>query len=93
MPCETEIMGDRIEAGTFLMACGIAGGEIELEGRAARAPRDGRREARRDGDARVADAGRHLGVGAERLTAVDIATLPYPGFATDFMPMASRCSR
>src|SRR6185437_10466552 len=30
VPCETEIMGDRIEAGTFLMACGIAGGEIEL---------------------------------------------------------------
>ena len=32
VPCDTEIMGDRIEAGTFLMACGIAGGEIKLEG-------------------------------------------------------------
>ena len=25
-------MGDRIEAGTFLMACGIAGGEVNLTG-------------------------------------------------------------
>ena len=31
-PADTEIMGDRIEAGTFLMACGIAGGAITLEG-------------------------------------------------------------
>jgi len=29
---ESEIMGDRIEAGTFLMALGIAGGDITLEG-------------------------------------------------------------
>ena len=31
-PVDTEIMGDRIEAGTLLMACGIAGGEITLVG-------------------------------------------------------------
>jgi len=29
---DTTIMGDRIEAGTYLMACGIAGGEVELVG-------------------------------------------------------------
>ena len=29
---DSEIMADRVEAGTLLMACGIAGGEIELEG-------------------------------------------------------------
>ena len=32
VPADSEIMGDRIEAGTLLMACGIAGGEIELVG-------------------------------------------------------------
>ena len=32
MPAESEIMADRVEAGTLLMACGIAGGEIELVG-------------------------------------------------------------
>src|SRR6266540_1677276 len=31
-PVESTLMGDRIEAGTFLMACGIAGGEIAIEG-------------------------------------------------------------
>ncbi|MFI5053671.1 MAG: UDP-N-acetylglucosamine 1-carboxyvinyltransferase, partial [Acidimicrobiia bacterium] len=29
---ESEIMGDRVETGTLLMACGIAGGEILVEG-------------------------------------------------------------
>ena len=32
VPADSEIMADRIEAGTLLMACGIAGGEIELVG-------------------------------------------------------------
>ena len=31
-PVDSEIMGDRIEAGTLLMACGIAGGEVTIEG-------------------------------------------------------------
>ena len=30
--CDSEIMADRLEAGTLLMACGIAGGEVELFG-------------------------------------------------------------
>ena len=49
-------MGDRIEAGTFLMACGIAGGEIELEGVRLEHLEMVVIEARRDGHARVADA-------------------------------------
>src|SRR3989440_7376527 len=32
VPVEAELMADRIEAGTLLMACGIAGGEISLIG-------------------------------------------------------------
>jgi UDP-N-acetylglucosamine 1-carboxyvinyltransferase len=32
VPADTEIMCDRVEAGTLLMACGITGGEIELIG-------------------------------------------------------------
>src|SRR6476620_4144769 len=88
VPCETEIMGDRIEAGTFLMACGIAGGEIELEGV--------RLEHLEMVVMKLGEMGMRVsptpdGIWAsapERLRAVDIATLPYPGFATDFMPMA-----
>ncbi len=85
---DTEIMGDRIEAGTFLMACGIAGGEITLTGV--------RLEHLEMVGVKLGDMGMRVsptpdGIWAqavEPLHAVDIATLPYPGFATDFMPMA-----
>jgi len=85
---DTEIMGDRIEAGTFLMACGIAGGEIELTGV--------RLEHLEMVGVKLGQMGMRVsptpdGIWAqatEPLRAVDVATLPYPGFATDFMPMA-----
>ena len=81
-------MGDRIEAGTYLMACGIAGGEVELVGV--------RLEHLEMVAVKLGEMGMRVsptpdGVWAqatEPLRAVDIATLPYPGFATDFMPMA-----
>ncbi|HVJ98695.1 MAG TPA: UDP-N-acetylglucosamine 1-carboxyvinyltransferase [Acidimicrobiia bacterium] len=85
---DSEIMCDRIEAGTLLMACGIAGGEIELIG------------VRPDHvemvvmklcemGMRVSPTSDGLWARApKRLNAVDIATLPHPGFATDFMPLA-----
>ena len=87
-PVDTEIMGDRIEAGTFLMACGIAGGSITLEGV--------RLEHLEMVAVKLGEMGMLVsrtpdGIWAsapERLKAADIATLPYPGFATDFMPMA-----
>jgi UDP-N-acetylglucosamine 1-carboxyvinyltransferase len=87
-PVATEIMGDRIETGTLLMACGIAGGEATLLG------------ARLDHVETVVMKLTEMGLQVsqtpdglwvradERLRAVDIATLPFPGFATDFMPLA-----
>ena len=85
---ESEIMGDRIEAGTLLMACGLAGGEIELVGT--------RLEHLEIVSMKLCDMGMRVsptpdGLWAQspsRLRAVDIATLPHPGFATDFMPLA-----
>ncbi len=85
---DTEIMGDRIEAGTFLMACGVAGGEVELEGV--------RLDHLEMVGVKLGEMGMRVsptpdGIWAQAqvpLRAVDIATLPYPGFATDFMPMA-----
>jgi UDP-N-acetylglucosamine 1-carboxyvinyltransferase len=86
-PVDTVLMADRIETGTLLMACGIAGGEITLEG------------ARLDHVETVVMKLAEMGLkvsptpdglwarAEERVRAVDIATLPYPGFA-DFMPMA-----
>jgi UDP-N-acetylglucosamine 1-carboxyvinyltransferase len=86
-PVVSEIMGDRIETGTLLMACGIAGGEATLLG------------ARLDHVETVVMKLTEMGLQVtqtpdglevradERLRAVDIATLPFPGFATDFMPL------
>jgi UDP-N-acetylglucosamine 1-carboxyvinyltransferase len=88
VPVEAELMADRIEAGTLLMACGIAGGEISLVG-----PRLEHLEmlALKLGAMGMKVSPTADGIWAYcrgRLQAVDIATLPYPGFATDFMPQA-----
>ncbi len=87
-PADTSIICDRVEAGTLLMACGIAGGEIELAGV--------RPEHLEIVTIKLCEMGMRVsptsdGLWAQapkRLHAVDIATLPYPGFATDFMPLA-----
>jgi UDP-N-acetylglucosamine 1-carboxyvinyltransferase len=84
---DSEIMADRVEAGTLLMACGIAGGEIELVGT--------RLEHLEVVAMKLCEMGMRIsptpeGLWAQspgRLHAVDIATLPHPGFATDFMPL------
>jgi UDP-N-acetylglucosamine 1-carboxyvinyltransferase len=70
------------------MACGIAGGEIELQGV--------RLEHLEMVVMKLGEMGMRVsptpdGIwarAATRLHSIDIATLPYPGFATDFMPMA-----
>ncbi|MCZ7525110.1 MAG: UDP-N-acetylglucosamine 1-carboxyvinyltransferase [Acidimicrobiia bacterium] len=88
VPVESELMGDRVEAGTLLMACGMAGGEISVEGT--------RLEHLEMVVLKLAEMGMRVsptpdGLWARaegRLDAVDVATLPYPGFPTDFMPMA-----
>ena len=84
---ESEIMSDRVEAATLLMACGIAGGEIELVG------------VQPDHvemvSMKLCEMGMRISptsdglwaLAAKRLRAVDVATLPHPGLATDFMPL------
>jgi UDP-N-acetylglucosamine 1-carboxyvinyltransferase len=82
------IIGDRIEAGTLLLACAAAGGDITVEGIDFE-PLE--MVARKLGEmgAEVAPTPDGVRVRRERvLTAVDVQTLPFPGFATDFMPLA-----
>jgi len=82
-----EVIGDRIETGTLLMACGIAGGEITIEGaRLAHVEL----VALKLGEMGLKVSPTPDGVWAradDRLQAVDVATLPFPGFATDFLPL------
>jgi len=88
-PSEGEIIGDRIEAGTLLMACGIAGGEIELVGTHIEHLEMVVMKLGEMG-MRVSPTPEGLWARApRRLRAVDIATLPHPGFATDFMPLVT----
>lgn len=91
-----DVMPDRIEAGTYAMAAGAAGGDVTLEN----APVDALGAAiaamRRAGvtvDTDVAAGTVRIRRNGTRLTAVDINTQPHPGFPTDlqaqFMALVS----
>jgi UDP-N-acetylglucosamine 1-carboxyvinyltransferase len=82
--CTVELIPDRIEAGTFMMAAAATHGDIIIRG------------LRMDHLHAVVDKLRELGVGITamgkdacrvtvdgRFKPVDVATLPYPGFPTD----------
>lgn len=83
---EHRVVPDRIEAATYLAAVGIAGGEVTLVG------------ARPDHMDMVCQKVGEMGVRTStdpdglwamanrRLRGVDVATLPYPGVATDYKP-------
>ncbi|MCE5265502.1 MAG: UDP-N-acetylglucosamine 1-carboxyvinyltransferase, partial [Deltaproteobacteria bacterium] len=82
-PAEAAVIPDRIEAGTFLIAAGMTGGDVRvlgcnplhLEALTAKLRDAGMRiDAERDGLRAAAGA---------TLRSVDVKTLPYPGFPTD----------
>ena len=78
---------DRIEAATFLAAVGVAGGELTLQG--ARADHmDMLIDKLAEMGMRVSPTADGLwAMAPERLRAVDVATLPFPGIATDYKPL------
>jgi UDP-N-acetylglucosamine 1-carboxyvinyltransferase len=84
---EHTVIPDRIEAATFLAAVGVAGGELTLRG--ARADHmDMLVEKLAEMGMRVSPTADGLwAMAPERLRAVDVATLPYPGIATDYKPL------
>lgn len=78
------VMPDRIEAGTFLAACGITGGAIELVG-CPDATLDAVTEKLTGMGMRIEKLpnGNLKARSDGRLESVDIKTQPYPGFPTD----------
>ena len=81
------VIGDRIEAATYLAAAAVAGGDITVRG-----VRADHMELflRKLGDMGlvVTDTGDGIWAkGPGVLRSVDVATLPYPGVATDFKPL------
>jgi UDP-N-acetylglucosamine 1-carboxyvinyltransferase len=83
------VIPDRIEAGTFMTAAAITGGDIEIKGARAdhlHAVRDKLEEVgisvkRTNGAIRVQSTG--------ELKPVDVITMPYPGFPTDMQAQMS----
>jgi UDP-N-acetylglucosamine 1-carboxyvinyltransferase len=86
---EHTVIPDRIEAGTFMAAAAITGGDIEIHGARAEhlsAVRDKLEECgvtveRNNGTIRVRSNG--------DLKPVDVITMPYPGFPTDMQAQMS----
>jgi UDP-N-acetylglucosamine 1-carboxyvinyltransferase len=77
------VMPDRIETGTYLIACAAAGGKMRLDGGRAR-DLEAVIVALKKAGAKVAESGGGLVVEMRgRPKAVSIKTAPYPGFPTD----------
>ena len=85
-PTTYTVIPDRVEAATFLSAVAVCGGDVLLEG-----ARSDHMEMliRKLEEMGMSLAAEPLGLRVEvrnRLRAVDISTLPYPGLATDYKP-------
>jgi len=85
-PAEHAVVGDRIEAGTYLVAGAVSGGPVTVRGFdpghldmvLSKLEQAGCRVDARAGSCTIACDG--------RLRPVDVQTLPYPGFPTDMQP-------
>lgn len=93
-PIDYYAMNDRLDAGLFMMAAGIAGGKISIIGVA---PGDLRilTEKMMQMGIEILINGHVMDVSSpgKNLKPVNVLTCPYPGFATDFQPaiMALSC--
>ncbi len=86
IPTEHHVIPDRLEAGTFAAAAAMTGGDVTVTGCV---PEHLRMELRKlaESGSEVEQGDGWLRVrGPERPTAVDFATLPFPGFHTDMHP-------
>ena len=81
------VVPDRIEAATYMAAVGMAGGEVEVAG--------ARPEHMEMLLVKLGEMGLHISPSTNGLVvtalgrprSVDVATLPYPGVATDYQPL------
>jgi UDP-N-acetylglucosamine 1-carboxyvinyltransferase len=86
-PADHVCIPDRIEAATFLIAAALTGGEVRVQ-RAAASDMDMLLEKLIAMGAEIERGEDSIGIqSGGALAAVDVATLPYPGVATDYMPL------
>ncbi|MGD0439322.1 MAG: UDP-N-acetylglucosamine 1-carboxyvinyltransferase [Acidimicrobiales bacterium] len=86
-PAAHRAIPDRVEAATFVAAVGLTGGEVLVKG-ARHEHMDMLLEKLRQMGMVCEPTGEGLQVSAEgKRRSVDVATLPYPGVATDYKPL------
>ncbi len=82
-PLNYSIIPDRIETGTFLIAAGITGGEIKIKGCIPEHIESVINKLREVGLNINQEEDGIMVKASDKLTSVDIKTMPYPGFPTD----------
>ena len=87
-PVEHHVVGDRIAAGTFAFASALGGGDVRVTGVDPGHLRMVLDTLRAAGAVVDVEAAAVRVRGPARPSAVDVSTLPYPGFPTDLQPFA-----
>jgi UDP-N-acetylglucosamine 1-carboxyvinyltransferase len=88
-PVEYSIIPDRIEAGTLMVAAAITRGEVKLKGVIPEHFEAATRKLQESGVKVETDRNVVSVSAADGFNAVDIKTMPYPGFPTDMQPQLS----
>ena len=81
--CTHEIIPDRIEAGTYMLAAAITGGSIEIEGVKSDALSPVTSKLREMGVDIIENESKIKLISTDELKCVNIKTMPHPGFPTD----------
>lgn len=84
--CEHSIIPDRIEAGTFMVAAAITGGDITVDNVITSHIKPAIAKLREAGCQVIENGDSVRVIAPEKLKPIDIKTLPYPGFPTDLQP-------
>lgn len=90
-----QIIPDRIEAGTFMVAAAITGGDVVVDNVITSHIKPVIAKLKEVGVEIIENGDSVRVIGTDRLKAIDVKTLPYPGFPTDmaaqFMALLTIC--
>lgn len=91
---EVGVIGDRIEAGTYMLAAGVTGGDIVVQGIEEQALGGFLTSLRETGILVDSSQGSIRVTSNGRMRGINVSTAPFPGFATDMQAilMAALCT-
>src|SRR6056297_2482885 len=82
-PVEAEVIPDRIETGTFMVAAALTGGDIRIHGCEPKHLKELILKLEKTGAEVISSESSLHVIGHSPIRSVDIKTMPYPGFPTD----------